>query len=228
MHMFNWYYRLLSSIYISAFFIRTSFAMMVVAFPIYLSNVKGYAIFGILVSSSPFFELITVMGIATLIDKYGRRETLIYGLLLGAIALFMLFVSKNVFYIFFVNALHGIAAAAILVASLALLADYSDKKHVGREMGMFDGANVAGWGVGFGLGGLLIDIYKNNIGYIFIIAGILALIGLIYSFINVTEPRKKSFVGNELSFKHISNVLMQKSVLLLTIPWFIIYLLVGT
>ncbi|MEW5759339.1 MAG: MFS transporter, partial [Candidatus Thermoplasmatota archaeon] len=42
------------------------------------------------------------------------------------------------------------------------------------------------------------------------------------------EPRKKSFVGNELSFKHISNVLMQKSVLLLTIPWFIIYLLVGT
>lgn len=222
-----WYVRLLSALYMATFLIRLSFAIMIVAFPVYLMHV-GYATLGFLWAASPAFELLTVLAIGAAMDKYGRKVVLMFGLGTGALSLYLVGITTYVPVIFIVNAFHGVSAGAILVASLALLADYAPVESRGKEIGMFDGVNLAGWGTGFVLGGILMDVFHNNISIVFYIAGTLGTIGFLYAYVNVTEPKVKQFTVKELSLKHITSVFKQRSVLLLTLPWLIIYILVGS
>jgi MFS family permease len=126
-----------------------------------------------------------------------------------------------------VNALHGVSSGAILVSSLALLADYVPVKHRGREIGMFDGVNLAGWGAGFLVGGLLKDYFASNLYMVFVVGGALALFGFIYAYLNLSEPKKKTFLVEELRPDHIFSVLKQRSIILLVLPWLVIYMLIG-
>ena len=224
----HWFGRMLTALYFSTFMIRASFAIMLISFPIYILGLKSYFLFGIVVSSSPIFELITVLLLGAYIDKHGRKRVLLLGLLVGSVALFALLLTKDPVYLFIVNAFHGMSAAAILVSSLALIADYAPRESRGRIMGVFDFTNLFGWIVGFGIGGLLIDVYKDDIGMTFVIAGILGLIAWIWAELNVTEPKREGKLGSEISFKAVASVLKQRSVILLIAPWFIIYLLVST
>ncbi len=224
----HWFGRMLTSLYFSTFMIRASFAIMLIAFPIYILGLKSYFLFGLVLASSPLFELITVIGLGAYIDKHGRKNVLLVGLLTGSLALFGLLLTKSPVPLFFINAFHGMSAAAILVSSLALIADYAPKASRGKIMGAFDFVNLFGWIVGFGVGGLLIDTFKDNIGMTFVVAGIMGLVAWVWATINVVEPRKSDHLASEISFKMIASVLKQRSVVLLIAPWFIIYLLVST
>lgn len=223
----DWYKKLLSALYLSTFLIRASFGIMLTTFPLYLLLPTGFTL-GLLDSIPPLLELITVLGIGAIVDRYGRRNVLLYGLVLGAIALFALVLTKNLYAIGVINAFHGISAGMILVSSLALIADYAPKNARGREMGAFDFVNIFGWITGFALGGLFIQYFSGHLEYSFMIAGILALIGGAYSYFNISEPKKEEYLLTELKFGVIISVLKKRSVLLLSLPWLIIYILIGT
>lgn len=224
----HWFGRMLSALYISTFMIRASFAIMLIAFPVYIIGLKSYFLFGLVLSSSPLFELITVLGLGAYIDKRGRKRVLLMGLLVGSVALFGLLLTKDAVPLFVINAFHGMSAAAILVASLALLADYAPPERRGKVMGAFDFVNIFGWISGFGIGGLLIDVYRDDIGMTFVIAGAMGLAAFAYALLNISEPKTGTRRVNEISFSMIASVLKQRSVILLIAPWFIIYLLIST
>jgi len=78
---------MLLSLYVSTFAIRASFAIMLIVFPLYILSLKSYFLFGIVLSSSPAFELITVLGLGAYIDRHGRKNVLLIGLLTGSVAL---------------------------------------------------------------------------------------------------------------------------------------------
>lgn len=226
MPQFSWYYRLLSAVYISTFIIRASFGALMITFPLYL-NIDNSALLGTIMALPSIAELITVMIVGVLIDKYGRKNMLLGGLLLATLAIFMIATTTNLYVLAFINILHGISAGTILVSSLALLADYVPQDSRGKEMGAFDFANLFGWLVGFGIGGILVDIFINELWLRFVIDGILALICLIYAYFALEEPDKESHIAEEINFGHVTSVLRQKSILLLMIPWLIIYLFIG-
>jgi DHA1 family multidrug resistance protein-like MFS transporter len=224
----HWFGRMLTALYFSTFMIRASFAIMLIAFPIYILGLKSYFLFGVVLASSPLFELITVIGLGAYIDKHGRKNVLLLGLLTGSLALFGLLLTKDPVLLFVINAFHGVSAAAILVSSLALIADYAPKKNRGKIMGAFDFVNLFGWIVGFGIGGLLIDTFKSDIGMIFVVAGLMGVVAWVWATLNVQEPRKEGRLTSEISFKMIASVIKQRNIVLLIAPWFIIYLLVST
>ncbi|HIH28633.1 MAG TPA: MFS transporter, partial [Thermoplasmata archaeon] len=141
----RFYLRLLSSLYISTFFIRASFGIMLATLPIYLNITSQYIGYGIISAASPLFEMGTVLFIGAFVDRYGRKPVLLTGLITAAILLFCLAMTKNFYLIFCLNAVHGMAAGAILVSSLALLTDYAPEHRRGREMGAFDAFNMLGW-----------------------------------------------------------------------------------
>jgi MFS family permease len=224
----RFYVRLLSSLYISTFFIRASFGIMLATLPIYLKITNTYIGYGLVASASPLFEMGTVLFIGAVVDRFGRKIVLLFGLLSAAVLLFLLTLTQNLFVIFFINAGHGMAAGAILVSSLALLTDYAPEYHRGREMGAFDAFNLLGWVVGYAVGALFLDLLKASLWQAFLIAGAMALVGLIYSWVNIAEPKKHDILSKKIRFDSIIGVLRQRSVLLLTLPWFIVFMIIGS
>jgi len=223
----RFYLRLLSSLYISTFFIRASFGIMLATLPIYLNITSEYTGYGIVSTASPLFEMGTVLFIGAVVDRYGRKIVLLSGLLTAALLLFLLSITKNLYMIFCINAVHGMAAGAILVSSLALLTDYAPEHRRGREMGAFDAFNMLGWVVGYAVGALFLEFFKGSLEYTFLIAGVMALFGCLYCFVNITEPKKHDVLCEKIRFDKIIGVLKQRSVLLLTLPWFIVFMIIG-
>jgi MFS family permease len=224
----RFYIRLLSSLYISTFFIRASFGIMLATLPIYLKITNTYISYGLVAAASPLFEMGTVLFIGASVDRFGRKIILLLGLFCAAILLFLLTLTHNLYVIFFINAGHGMAAGGILVASLALLTDYAPEYHRGREMGAFDAFNLLGWVVGYAIGALFLDLLKTSLWQTFIIAGVMALIGFVYSWVNIAEPKKYDILSKRIRFDSIIRVLRQRSVLLLTLPWFIVFMIIGS
>ncbi|VVB61962.1 Multidrug resistance protein MdtG [uncultured archaeon] len=223
----RFYLRLLSSLYISTFFIRASFGIMLATLPLYLNITTGFIGYGIVAAASPLFEMGTVLFIGAVVDRYGRKIVLLSGLLTAALFLFFLAFTKNLYLIFCINAAHGMAAGAILVASLALLTDYAPENRRGREMGAFDAFNMLGWVVGYALGALFLEVLKGSLWQTFLIAGAMALFGCVYCFINVAEPKKYDVLCKKIRFTTIVGVLKQRSILLLTLPWFVVFMIIG-
>jgi MFS family permease len=223
----RFYLRLLSSLYISTFFIRASFGIMLATLPIYLNITTTFIGYGIVAAASPLFEMGTVLFIGAVVDRYGRKIVLLSGLLTAALFLFLLSFTKNLYEIFCINAFHGMAAGAILVASLALLTDYAPENRRGREMGAFDAFNMLGWVVGYAIGALFLEFLKGSLWQTFIVAGAMALFGCVYCLLNITEPKKYDVLSKKIRFDTIIGVLKQRAILLLTLPWFIVFMIIG-
>lgn len=223
-----WYLRLTTSLYIATFAVRVSFAMIFIAFPIYLGEDIGYLEYALVLSTWPLVETIMVLAVGADIDVRGRRLALIIstGLAAGALSLFIL--TDAPLWVAFVNGLMGVAAAGILVSSLALMADYAPEAKRGREMGVFQFVQIFGWLFGFALGGVLVDVFADSIEMLFMAAATLCAMAAVYAYINVREPRLDRYVTEAMTWSHLVKVLTQRSVVLLVLPWFIIYLLIGS
>jgi MFS family permease len=223
-----WYIRLMTSLYIATFAIRVSFAMVFIAFPVYLGEDIGYLDYALVLSTWPLVETAMVLVLGAEIDRRGRRLTLVLSTGLAAVSLSLFILSHGAAWVALVNGLMGVAAAGILVSSLALMADYAPEAKRGREMGVFQFVQLFGWLFGFALGGVLVEVFANDVASVFMASAVLCAFAAVYALINVEEPRVGRFVIDHLTWSHMVKVLTKRSVVLLVLPWFIVYLLIGS
>lgn len=227
------YVRMLSAVYASMFLIRVAFGVTLVTFASYV--VANDFIYSLVVSAAPLFELVTVVFAGVLIDRYGRKGILLTGLGLGAVSLYGLALTKNVFLLGIVNAIHGVAAALILVTTLAIIAAFAPPERRGREMGVFNLANIFGWIAGFAVGGLLLDLFQERLEYTFVIAGAFATVGLLFANRMIpsdVEPPKGIHPtsiphDHRPSLAELAKALGKPRLMLLIVPWLIVFMLVG-
>lgn len=221
------YAKTLSPLYIATLFVRTSWGIASVVFYYFLGvpNETSRFVFGVIVAASPLAELISVSPAGIYIDRHGRRNVLVFGLGLGALSLFLFTLSKEPFWAFGVNLMHGVASACILVSSLALIGDNVHPETRGREMGVFDAMNMFGWVLGFALGFAFSEFFKSSPAVPFVIAGLILVTGFIYAFISIVEPKDRK--SSHVPVTTILSVMKRKSILLLILPWFILYIVIG-
>jgi MFS family permease len=199
---------------------------MIMVFPLYLHSLDR-VLYGVVWSASPAAELVTVSIMGGIIDRWGRKPVLTGGLLLGTAMMFMMALTQDPGVIGFFNALHGVSAGMILASSLALLADYAPKDSRGAEMGTFDGANLSGWGAGFLMGGFVNEALAGQLHWGFVLAGLLGAAGCVYVFFSVREPARGEFTVKRLDAGHILSVFRNRAVILLTLPWLMMYVMIG-
>lgn len=220
------YVRMLSAVYSAMFLIRVAFGITIVTFAEYLTS--DDVVYSLVITVSPLLELITVVFAGVLIDRYGRKGVLLSGLGLGAISLYGMALTTHPLALAGVNALHGISAALILVTTLAIIATYAPAQHRGREMGIFNLANLFGWVAGFVLGFLMLDALKGRLEYTFVIAGILATIGLLYANRMIKMPDERTSARTSPpTTRELLRAVGNKDIILLTLPWLIVFILVG-
>ncbi|MCI4360760.1 MAG: MFS transporter, partial [Thermoplasmata archaeon] len=160
--------------------------------------------------------------------RYGRFPVLFAGMIAAALLLGGASATRLPWILGGINLGFGVASGAILASSLAVVADDADPNERGLEMGRFDAVNLLGWIGGFAVGfGVLGALPNANLGRLFLAgAGLLAL-GVVVGYVWTrghpgTTPRTRTDVLG------ILRTVFQKEVLLVTLPWLVIYLLLGT
>lgn len=222
------YVRMLSAVYASMFLIRLAFGVVIVTFAEYVPDATDFQ-YSLVVTASPLLELITVVFAGILIDRYGRKGVLLTGLGLGAFALFGLALTSNLGLLTLFQGIHGIAAALILVTTLAVIATYAPHDQRGRAMGIFNLVNIVGWVGGFVLGSLLTDYFVGRLEYTFVIAGALATLGLLYANRAIDLPAEEhaAVVDHRATLGELARAVANPRILVLTAPWLIVFTLVG-
>jgi MFS family permease len=180
-----------SPLYISVFLMRFSFGLVLFTLPIYLPRQEftNFA-FGVIAAAYPVAETICGPGIGVLVDRFGRRKWIYCGLTVSTVALLAFTLNTDIGYLIVVHAVQGLAAAMIVVSTLTMVTDNSTNKTRGREMGVYDFANLGGYMIGILTAGILTRMGSRTVPFYF--AAALAAVGAIFAYFKVRETKSGS------------------------------------
>ncbi len=225
--------RLLRAVYGATFFVRFAFGLTVSVFAAYISGhftgLSGgeVGLVGAITAAAPIGEFSTVLLSGIQADRYGRFPVLLAGMA-GAAGTFLLVSGTRAGPLLSVaNLLFGVASGAILAASLAVVADRADRTGRGAAMGRFDSMNLLGWVLGFAVGfGVLGSVPNGDLVWVFRLGA--AALGLGLGFVlweirGETEPGRTATID----LRAIRDAVLRRGVLLVTLPWLVIYMLIG-
>ncbi len=171
--------RMVLYLYVAVFLTRIGFGSITILFPLYL-QAPSYVI-GVILALYPMSEAGSALPIGRLADRFSRKKLHIIGMILITILTAAIGFTRNLLNVSVLHAMMGVSAAITAVTSLTLLGDATKLTNRGKQMGGFDLANLGGYGLGFGVGGLLVSSFADRLSYafwvtagLFLFAGILA------------------------------------------------------
>ncbi len=169
--------RMVLYLYVAVFLTRIGFGSITILFPLYL-QAPSYII-GLILALYPMSEAGSALPIGRLADRFSRKRLHITGMIMITILTAAIGFTRNLLDVSILHALMGVSAATAAVTSLTLLGDATKLTNRGKSMGGFDLANLGGYGLGFGVGGLLVNVYADNLSYAFwVTAGVFLFAGL--------------------------------------------------
>ena len=166
---------------------RFSFGLVLFTLPLYLPKREfSNLVVGLIAAAYPVTETICGPVIGILADRFGRSRWIWVGLCISTIALLAFTMSTDIAYLVFVHSIQGLAAAMIVVSSLTMVTDVSTVSTRGREMGIYDFANLGGYMIGIFVAGVLAR--THSLLAPFYLSSVLAAIGAIYAYLMLKEP----------------------------------------
>jgi MFS family permease len=215
-------------------FVRFGFGLSVAIFASYIvgrsSGITPESVgtVGLVSALAPVGEFSTVLFSGMVADRYGRFPVLFSGMIAAALLLGLASLTRAPIPLGAINLGFGVASGAILASSLAVVADEAGSAERGFEMGRFDAVNLLGWIGGFAVGfGLLGALPNADLGRLFLVGSGLLALGVLVGY---RWTRGHLEVGPHTHFDavRILRTVFQKDVLIVTLPWLVIYLLLGT
>ncbi len=227
--------RRLRAVFETTFFVRFGFGLTVSIFASYLvgrsAGIDAGAVgtVGLVSALAPIGEFSTVLLSGAAADRYGRFPVLFAGTGLAAVLLALVSLTRDPLALGALNLLFGVASGAILAASLAVVGDDARRSRRGYEMGRFDAVNLLGWILGFALGfGALGTLSNPELVWPFRAGSVALALGLAAAYLLVrgrAEPPART-PGEPL--RTVLAAALRRDVLVVTLPWFVIYMLIGT
>ncbi len=107
-----------------------------------------YTIFGILMGLPWFFSLLTDIPVGALADRFGRKRTIILGLIGLGISGLLLYISHDIFWLFWVLSIFGIFEGFLTVAGMASVIAASRDGEEHRFIGFYEGTSEMGYVTG--------------------------------------------------------------------------------
>src|SRR5712692_936577 len=167
-------------LYLAVFLTRIGFGSVTIIFPIYLQAASFQV--GLILALYPIAEATSAMPVGRLAYRFSRKKLHVSGMFLITILTAMIGFTTDLYKVSIIHALMGFSAATAAVTSLTILGDVTKQTNRGKGMGGFDLANLAGYGAGFGLGSVLVNLsyFQGRLNYAFwFTAGIFLFTGII-------------------------------------------------
>ena len=224
--------RALEAVFGATFFVRFAFGITLAVFAEYLTGHPGLsggtvAAVGLVSGAAPVGEFSTVLLSGVGADLWGRFRVLFLGMG-GAAALFALvFLTRDPLALAAINFAFGVASGAILAASLAVVAERAASDERGFEMGRFDAVNLSGWIAGYAFGLVLLDLVPDpKLGISFLFGSLILGLGFFVA-LHLARgiPPRHPAAGHRI--REILGTAFRGPVLLVTLPWLVIYMLIG-
>lgn len=155
--------RMILYLYLAVFLTRIGFGSITILFPLYLPT--GAFQVGLILALYPMAEAFSAMPIGRLADRISRKRLHLAGMGTITVLTAAIGFTRNLLDVSILHALMGVSAAMAAVTSLTLLGDATKQTSRGTKMGGFDLANLGGYGLGFGLGSILVNrFYSSDYG----------------------------------------------------------------
>lgn len=224
----------LRAVFGATLFVRFGFGLTVAVFASYIAgrssgiDAGSVGVVGLVSAMAPVGEFSTVLLSGAVADRVGRFPVLFSGMAAAALLLAVAAATRDPWFLGPVNLGFGVASGAILASSLAVVADEAGSGVRGFEMGKFDAVNLLGWIGGFAVGfGALGALPNGRLGVLFLAgAGLLAL-GLAIAYLAV-RGRPSRVPPTPFDLPLILRTVFRRDVLMVTLPWLVIYMLLGT
>jgi len=176
---------------ISLSILQIGFGIVTPIFPFYIESLGMAGIeLGALAASFAIARIIMAGPIGGLSDRVGRKPILIISLLGFAFSNIVYAYAYDVIVMIAARSLEGAVSAGFFPAANAFISDVTTIKNRGTAMGYLSMGNMVGFVVGPALGGFLAQFLGIRLP--FIIAGIAALVTMIFLYILVQEPTRKT------------------------------------
>ncbi|MCI4350469.1 MAG: MFS transporter [Thermoplasmata archaeon] len=218
----------------ATFFVRFGFGLTVSVFAAYILgrssglDADTVGLVGVIAALSPIGEFSTVVLSGLAADRYGRFPVLFGGMAVAAAVLAVVSFTRAAWALAPLNLVFGVASGAILAPSLAVVADRAKATERGREMGRFDAVNLLGWILGFAIGFGLLGLVPNHVlPWVFRLGAALLFAGLVVARYSVGGQGAR---GRPTTFDlaRVRAAILRRDVLLVVLPWLVIYMLIGT
>lgn len=169
------------------FLIFTGVGLVIPVMPLLMEDMHfNGAIMGMMLSVFSITQLLASPIMGYLSDKIGRKKMIVLGMCLFAISEFI-FGFANDKYIFYLSrGLGGVAAALLMPAVTAFVADMTTIEQRPKAMGYVSAAISGGFIIGPGIGGVLASLGHR---VPFFAAGIIAIIGCLLTQSILIEPQ---------------------------------------
>ena len=179
--------RMILYLYTAVFLTRIGFGSVTIIFPLYLP--AGAFQVGVILALYPIAEACSAIPVGRLADRVSRKKLHIAGMMIITVLTAAIGFTRNLLNVSILHAFMGVSAATAAVTSLTLLGDATKQTNRGKRMGGFDLANLGGYGLGFGLGSLLVSVFAN-LSYAFWVTSGIFLVTSIMAMRFLVEPVK--------------------------------------
>jgi MFS family permease len=200
-------------------------SILIVVIPLYVAKLPGpnlpdSFLVGLLISAYGIVLTLAQPFTGSWSDRLGRRKIFIQaGLLLMLISTLAYILAGRFLSLVFIRLLQGVGVAFTVPASLAVMAEASERNTRGGSMGFFSMLRMAGFALGPLVGGLL----QVNVGFdaAFLAGGGLLLMGMLMVHFWVKEtPTPKAARDDENGFKRFDRNLLTGGLLYLGLAMF--------
>jgi MFS family permease len=175
---------------------------------------------GIVISLFGFVNAFLQPFSGALIDRINRRKPFVLGgLLLLSVATVGFAFAKQYIDLMGLRALQGIGVALTVPATMAILANRTERETRGGSMGIFSTFRVSGLAVGPLIGAYLYEHYGYNAA--FFAGAALIFLGVVLVQIWVDEVRVEASEGDKRSFQIIDRDLLSPAIVALAFATFI-------
>lgn len=140
---------------------------------------------GIVVAMYSLFNMAGNIAGGFLSDKFGRRNTLLFGMIMQVFFVLIYTMTPSIAILLVVRAIHGFSSGLLTPASFSLIADISRKSAIGKSMALTGVAIGTAAIVGPAAGGIISSAVSYEMVY-FILSGVYVF-GTLLTFFGIKE-----------------------------------------